>query len=175
MTRQRMFSGQKIALLLVGIFIYTFAHAIPARRGIWRHITLADGTEVTAELRGDEHGRFWMDREGNAYMENELGTLVKMTKEEALATLAQNRQQLESSKVGSPMKAPRRVNGIPTDKSIFSYYVYTSTFDMVTTDYKSLEAVGVTPDIVVPYDAQALADGKDPQLEAALRYLRSNN
>lgn len=114
-----MFSGQKIALLLVGILIYTFAHAIPARRGIWRHITLADGTEVTAELRGDEHGRFWMDREGNAYMENEQGTLVKMTKEEALATLAQNRQQLESSKVGSPMKAPRRVNGIPTDKSIF--------------------------------------------------------
>ena len=68
-----------------------------------------------------------------------------------------------------------KAKGEPTDKSIFSYYVYTSTFDMVTTDYKSLEAVGVTPDIVVPYDAQALADGKDPQLEAALRYLRSNN
>lgn len=65
--------------------------------------------------------------------------------------------------------------GEPTDKSIFSYYVYTSTYDMVTTDYKTLEGVGVTPDIVVPYDARALASGKDPQLEAALTYLRSNN
>lgn len=54
----------------------------------------------------------------------------------------------------------------------YGYYVYTSTYDMVGLDHKSLEGVGVTPDIEVPYDAAQLAQGHDTQLERAIDYLR---
>ena len=42
--------------------------AIPAKPGQWRTLHLTDGTEVRAELRGDEYGAYWMDKEGNAYV-----------------------------------------------------------------------------------------------------------
>lgn len=43
--------------------------AVPAKRGIWRTLKLADGTEVRATLVGDEHGHFWKAENGLAYME----------------------------------------------------------------------------------------------------------
>ena len=55
----------------------------------------------------------------------------------------------------------------------FGHFVYCGTFDVVTTDYKSLEGEGVKPDIEVLYNASALASGTDPQLERALQYLRT--
>ena len=64
-------------------------------------------------------------------------------------------------------------NGYPYNKKIFSYFVYTSTFDMVDRDYVSLEGRGVTPDIEVLYDATQLRNGVDPQLERALEFLRT--
>jgi len=65
-------------------------------------------------------------------------------------------------------------DGKPTHPEDFAYYVYSGTFDIVTKDYKSLEGVGVQPDIKVLYDAEALAAGRDTQLDAALSYLCSN-
>lgn len=107
-------------MLLIGTFMVALIHAIPAKRGIWKHITLNNGTKVMAEMRGDEHGKFWIDHEGNAYMMDTLGTFVKMTMEEAVSAIARNSQRHEDmQQKKSLMKAPRRVNGIPTDKSIF--------------------------------------------------------
>ncbi len=57
----------------------------------------------------------------------------------------------------------------------FRYYVYSATFDIVTTEYQTLEGVGVKPDIEVLYDATSLASGRDNQLERALQYLRTGN
>ncbi|MBP5535729.1 MAG: hypothetical protein J6X62_02955 [Bacteroidales bacterium] len=64
-------------------------------------------------------------------------------------------------------------SGVFGDIRQYGYYVYTSNFDLVTTEYKSLEGVGVEPDIVVPFDYDALSRGIDNQLEAALSYLRA--
>lgn len=59
-----------IKTLLLGAFI-TFGSlsgsAVPAKPGMWRMITLADGTQVRVELRGDEHLGYWADANGNAY------------------------------------------------------------------------------------------------------------
>ena len=41
--------------------------AIPAKRGLWKTVKLADGTEVSVQLRGDEHYHFWQDAEGQRY------------------------------------------------------------------------------------------------------------
>lgn len=64
-------------------------------------------------------------------------------------------------------------NGYPYNKKLFSYFVYTSTFDMVDRDYVSMEGRGVTPDIEVLYDATQLRRGVDTQLNRALEYLRT--
>lgn len=105
--------------MCLGLFICSLLHAVPAKRGQWKHITLADGTQVMAEMRGDEHGKFWVDREGHAYLMDKNGSFQQMTMQEATAKLALYRQQSEDIHASKGMKAPRRVNGIPTDKSIF--------------------------------------------------------
>lgn len=44
------------------------AGAVPAKRGQWRTITLADGSQVRVELRGDEHFHYFSDAEGRCYV-----------------------------------------------------------------------------------------------------------
>lgn len=55
----------------------------------------------------------------------------------------------------------------------YGYYVYTSNFDVVDKDYKSLEGVGVTPDIECLFDFNALQSGHDNQLERAIQFIRT--
>ena len=43
------------------------ASAIPVKPGQWATLTLADGTTVRAELRGNEHGTWFQDAEGQCY------------------------------------------------------------------------------------------------------------
>ena len=51
---------------LLGFLAFT-AHAVPAKKGIWRMVTLADGTQKRVELRGDEFGSYWVDADGICY------------------------------------------------------------------------------------------------------------
>ena len=46
------------------------AQAIPAKPGLWRIIKTADGQEVRVQQRGDEHGHFWEDANGNCYVKS---------------------------------------------------------------------------------------------------------
>ena len=41
--------------------------AVPAKKGMWKTITLADGSELRSTLVGDEHGHFWKAENGQAY------------------------------------------------------------------------------------------------------------
>ena len=41
--------------------------AVPAKPGLKRVLTLTDGTTITAQLVGDEHGHFWLGQDGRAY------------------------------------------------------------------------------------------------------------
>lgn len=45
--------------------------AVPAKRGVWKTVKLADGTEVRVELRGDEFGKFWRAADGRQFVVNE--------------------------------------------------------------------------------------------------------
>ena len=66
----------KKTILLMSLFLLTsiMTFAVPALPGIWRNITLEDGTTVYAQLKGDETVNFYEDKEGNIYMANEDGT-----------------------------------------------------------------------------------------------------
>ena len=64
-------------------------------------------------------------------------------------------------------------SGVFGDYDTYGYYVYTSNFDVVTKEYKSLEGIGVTPDIECPLDINAVIEGRDNQLERALQFIRT--
>ena len=53
-----------LSLMLVTIVIM----AVPAKKGLWKTITLEDGTEVKAQLRGDEFGHYWQTADGKHYV-----------------------------------------------------------------------------------------------------------
>ena len=44
------------------------AMAVPAKPGIWKTLTLKDGTEVRAQLKGDEFTHYWMTAEGHQFV-----------------------------------------------------------------------------------------------------------
>lgn len=45
-------------------------YAVPAKRGIWKTVTTADGSTVKVELRGDEFCHYWRAADGRCYVEN---------------------------------------------------------------------------------------------------------
>ena len=60
----------KKLLFILSLWVMTMAvMAIPAKRGLWTTIKLADGTEVKATLVGDEHGHYWKAEDGKAYQQ----------------------------------------------------------------------------------------------------------
>ena len=72
------------------------AMAIPAKRGLWRTITLADGTEVRAELVGDEHGHWLRAADGKCYVQN--GAQFEVANEETLQARRETRLQTKQAK-----------------------------------------------------------------------------
>ena len=43
--------------------------AVPAKKGVYKTLTLSDGTTVRAMLVGDEHGHFWRADDGQTYVQ----------------------------------------------------------------------------------------------------------
>lgn len=62
---------KRIGSFLLLLFMALSVLAIPAKRGIYKVIKLADGTEVRAELRGDEHANCWFADNGKQYVFDE--------------------------------------------------------------------------------------------------------
>ncbi len=58
---------RRFLIALLCIACATGVMATPARRGLWRSLTLTDGTTVQAELRGDAFCHFYQDAEGVRY------------------------------------------------------------------------------------------------------------
>lgn len=46
-------------------------YAVPAKPGLWKTIKLSDGTEVRAQLVGDEYGHWLQDANGRCYIEKD--------------------------------------------------------------------------------------------------------
>lgn len=62
--------------------------AVPAKRGIWKNVKLADGTEVRAELRGDEYLNYWQSADGNRYVRSADGQCFMKADMQALQARA---------------------------------------------------------------------------------------
>ena len=63
-------------LLTVSLSLF----AVPAKRGMWKNVTLKNGKQVRVELVGDEHFHFFRDSLGNAYIKRADNIYVKKSK-----------------------------------------------------------------------------------------------
>lgn len=84
-----------ITLLLFAMAAMTFA--TPARRGLSKTVTLADGTKVKVELRGDEHGHYWQSADGVRYVVSETKGIYKVADMEAIRRNASARRKTMSA------------------------------------------------------------------------------
>ncbi len=50
------------------------ATAIPAKPGLWQRLRLGDGTQIEAQLVGDEHLHFWQSADGRRFVMDNDGT-----------------------------------------------------------------------------------------------------
>lgn len=88
------------------------ANAIPAKPGIWKSISLADGTTVKAEMRGDEFVKFWQTAEGDRFMMKN-GSFVKVSDEE-IAQIARSYRATNLSVGEAAARRARSVNKAAT-------------------------------------------------------------
>ena len=63
----------KLLFLSMFTLLAGMASAIPAQRGVWRTITLADGTELRAQLQGNSRLSWWAADDGTAYVRDTAG------------------------------------------------------------------------------------------------------
>ena len=79
---------KKLLITVVMSVCVMAVSAIPARRGIWRTVTLGDGTQLQVELRGNEYMHFWQASDGRCFIKNESGEYV-LTQRESLLSRAE--------------------------------------------------------------------------------------
>ena len=87
--------------------------AVPAKLGIWKTITLADGTEVKVQLSGDEHSHFWRTSDGVKYIYNTDNAAYKKVDSSTLlaaakAKIAKRSQSMRQKARAMPVRLPRR-------------------------------------------------------------------
>ena len=87
------------------------AYSVPAKPGVKRTVTLADGSQVELTLRGDEHYSYYTTEDGTPYQLKADGQLLKMTREEVSErwTALRNKHLANTRRANANMKSPRRV------------------------------------------------------------------
>lgn len=59
---------KKLFLTILMLLVFMATMAVPAKRGQWKTLTLADGSQVRAELVGDEFMHYWQAEDGFCYI-----------------------------------------------------------------------------------------------------------
>ena len=104
---------KRILLSISAVLAAIAIQAMPVKPGIWRNITLADGTVVKAELVGDEHLTYWRTADGACYRQTPSAGVFSKVELSALqseydAVVAQKAARekaiLESARTSMPVK-----------------------------------------------------------------------
>ncbi len=108
-----------MALALLGATLA--AGAMPVKPGLWRTLTLADGTAVRAELAGDENLSFWRAADGTCYRQTADGKTFAMVPASALqkeldGILRQQVRRAQAIKANLPKRAKAADTGKYTGK-----------------------------------------------------------
>lgn len=74
------------------------AMAVPAKRGTWKTLKLENGTEVRAQLVGDEFGHLWIGEDGTAYAKANEEYYHAVNKEAASKKARLRRQETNNNR-----------------------------------------------------------------------------
>ena len=125
---------RKLAAAAVFLSLSLAAGAVPAKRGMWRVVTLADGSRARDELRGDEFYGYWADAKGRGVRKGRASNVyLELSPKQIGETIRARRAIAEKARAGQ-RKAPRRVTiGAPnngytgTKKAIIILVQFTDT------------------------------------------------
>ena len=101
---------KKFFTLFVLSFIAMAAMAVPARPGVWRTILLADGTQVKAQLIGDEFMHFYQSADGVRYQYDEASGCYRVLSEASFTT-AKGKAMARRAKVNARRVNKRKAEG----------------------------------------------------------------
>ena len=93
---------KKLFATIVLLLAVTAVMAVPAKRGLWKTITLSDGTEMKATLQGDEFGHYWKGIDGKKYVKS--GDTYFVMGEEVVKNAAARRAKAQQQRT-KKMKA----------------------------------------------------------------------
>ena len=77
--KQRIFILNALLCLVLSVW------AVPAKRGVWCSLSLVDGTEVKAQLVGDEFLHYYVSEDGTKYVQDESTSLYRKMTDEVTA------------------------------------------------------------------------------------------
>ena len=98
-------------MLMVLLSVSAALWAVPAKPGLKRLLTLADGSQVTAMLVGDEHGHYWMGDDGRAYQAVSGADVYQTIDKGEVAKKAQTRRSAANQRRMRRL-APRKVGSV---------------------------------------------------------------
>ena len=92
-------------MLLCALFTTLSVSAVPAKPGLKRIITLANGAQVEARLVGDEFGHYWLAEDGKAYVETTTNGLYTPTNLSTLQAQISQKRMAANQKRNNRMAA----------------------------------------------------------------------
>lgn len=89
--------------LIVALLAFTCpSRSVPAKRGVWRTITLSNGLTIKARLCSDEHAHWWQAEDGSCFDVDSLG--------KGKAVVPQELMSKARSRMAARRQAARRAN-----------------------------------------------------------------
>ena len=89
---------RKLLLTISLMLACTAIHAVPAKRGIWRTLSLADGKQVKAELRGDEYMSYYQTATGECYRLNDVSGFYEQVNVDALQETSAAKRAMQNAR-----------------------------------------------------------------------------
>ena len=105
---------KKIFLGLVFLLAALTAFAIPAKRGQKTTLTLADGTQVVAELRGDEFGHYYEAADGRVFVKSANTDVYEQADKTEITNRANIRRMARNAKRAERRNVRHNEFGVPT-------------------------------------------------------------
>ncbi len=109
-----------LSTLIISLLVLT-AGAIPAKYGTWKKIRLTDGTEVRAQLKGDEFCHYWQTANGQRFIKTANGYqampfFTEKAQMQRRAMVQKKRLQRAAKARRAGMRAPEENNSLYTGK-----------------------------------------------------------
>lgn len=92
----------RLSLIVVLLAFTCPSRSVPAKRGVWRTVTLSNGLTLKARLCGDEHAHWWQAEDGSCFDVDSLG--------KGKAVVPQDLMSKARSRMAARRQAARRAN-----------------------------------------------------------------